>query len=264
MRRMQEPSHRDRRDPPAGRGAQRARWRRACFVLLCLVSYVPFLAPGGWFLPSAAVVLAALLAAIRWTGWTWADIGLRSAGRPAGQLGIGVALGAGAMTLIVVGRLLQHGQVLAVERAGLGAAIASALVFAAYSAVAEEVLFRGYLLRMLGDRSELGLVLISTAAFVVYHLPQLGVPWPAFLYWGLQGALLALAAIRTGALWLLIGLHLGGNLVARLTLDPDSVLVQVPSGSEARYWVNVAVAALLLALIHRYVGRERPRTTSRR
>lgn len=77
-------------------------------------------------------------------------------------------------------------------------------------AVLEELVFRGYLLQQLWACSKAFAVVGTSAAYALVHLRQLPV-WPAsaFELTGLfvLGVVLALATLRTGQLYLAIGLH---------------------------------------------------------
>ena len=76
----------------------------------------------------------------------------------------------------------------------------------------EELLCRGYILKVVisGTNTFWGM-LISSAIFAALHLGNPGAGWMAMLGIFFAGMLLAFAAVRTGKLWLSIGLHIGWN-----------------------------------------------------
>src|ERR1035437_5113838 len=76
----------------------------------------------------------------------------------------------------------------------------------------EELLCRGYLLQTItGGTNIYWGMLISSAIFAALHLGNPGSGWMAMLGIFFAGMLLAFAAVRTGKLWLSIGLHIGWN-----------------------------------------------------
>lgn len=76
----------------------------------------------------------------------------------------------------------------------------------------EELLSRGYHLQNLVDGLNLPLgVLISSGVFALLHLANPGANWASTLGILAAGYFLAYGWIRTGRLWLSIGLHIGWN-----------------------------------------------------
>jgi uncharacterized protein len=93
--------------------------------------------------------------------------------------------------------------------AGIAFAVASALV----AAVAEEVIFRGIVFRIIEDRSGtlVGLV-VSAALFGLLHGANTGATVASTVSIALEaGVLLGLAYCAVRSLWLPIGLHFGWN-----------------------------------------------------
>ncbi len=80
--------------------------------------------------------------------------------------------------------------------------------------IAEELMFRGYWLanlqESLGTRWAL---ILSSFAFGLAHAANPGFGSPALIGLLLAGLLFAFAVLRTGNLWLAIGLHIGWNFV---------------------------------------------------
>ena len=81
----------------------------------------------------------------------------------------------------------------------------------------EELLFRGYVLQTI--RSGWGLVsgmVVSSVIFALFHMGNSAINWTNILGIFAMGLLLAFAAVRTGRLWLSIGLHTGWNFFLML------------------------------------------------
>ncbi|MBD3942847.1 CPBP family intramembrane metalloprotease [Microbacterium sp. NEAU-LLC] len=97
-------------------------------------------------------------------------------------------------------------------------------------AVAEEVLFRGVVLRLLQRAFGTWIALAGSAAlFGLLHLLNPGAsPWGAVSIAVEAGLMLGAAFVATGSLWLPIGLHLGWNVAL------VAVFGTVTSGSDAQ------------------------------
>jgi uncharacterized protein len=77
----------------------------------------------------------------------------------------------------------------------------------------EELLFRGYRLQNLLDGlSPIWAVLISSAWFGLVHIANPNATWVSTIGILLAGIFMAYPVLRTGQLWLSIGLHIGWNL----------------------------------------------------
>lgn len=77
----------------------------------------------------------------------------------------------------------------------------------------EELLFRGYLLQNLADGLKMPLaVFLSALIFGLAHLPNANSSWVAVVGIFAAGYFLAYAYLRTGQLWLAIGIHIGWNI----------------------------------------------------
>ena len=87
-----------------------------------------------------------------------------------------------------------------------------ALIFFALVGWTEEILARGYLLQNLIDGINLpAAVLFSSAAFSFLHIINPGFSWLAAMGILAAGLLFAYSYLKTGQLWLAIGLHIGWN-----------------------------------------------------
>ncbi|QRK13172.1 CPBP family intramembrane metalloprotease [Archangium violaceum] len=85
------------------------------------------------------------------------------------------------------------------------------------SSATDDVLVRGFLFRHLsGVLSAGALVALTTFVYVLNHVWYMQLTLESSLYLGLLGLMFSLALVRTGSLWLSIGLHWGGNVVYRL------------------------------------------------
>ncbi|HIE37809.1 MAG TPA: NUDIX domain-containing protein [Anaerolineales bacterium] len=80
-------------------------------------------------------------------------------------------------------------------------------------AAAEEVAFRGYLLRALTTwRGPAVGVVVTSLLFALFHALNPNPSWLAMLNIALAGVVFALAAERAGTLWLAVGYHFAWNL----------------------------------------------------
>jgi membrane protease YdiL (CAAX protease family) len=86
-----------------------------------------------------------------------------------------------------------------------------------FVAIAEEVMFRGYILRnlMLSVNKHIALI-ISSLLFALIHLGNPNITWFSFLNIVLAGIFLGLSYIYTKNLWFPIALHLSWNLFQTL------------------------------------------------
>jgi hypothetical protein len=97
----------------------------------------------------------------------------------------------------------------ALQAAGL--VLGSLLVFALVGFY-EELTFRGYYLLNIKDGMGLRWALVfSSIAFALAHTGNPSASWASFAGLVAAGLFLAYARVRTGQLWLPIGLHLGWN-----------------------------------------------------
>jgi len=145
------------------------------------------------------------------------SVGLAFCGR--WHLEFGMGLGIGALMILSVGALEQflgvaHFTVNSASPgrfAGWGVGL---LVFLLVAAVDEELIFRGYpfqrLMEALGPAAA---VALFSGAFGLVHLRNPDHAWLSTLNTMLVGVPLAVAYLRTRALWLPVGIHLAWNYV---------------------------------------------------
>jgi len=148
----------------------------------------------------------------------FAGLGLKLDSRTLPDLLAGIGIAAGIMALVfglhlALGWLTVEG--FAWEREDLPSVLGGmALMFVIFALTGwnEELLSRGYHLQTLVSGTNLlwGVV-ISSVIFSVLHLSNPGALWNSAAGIFLAGLFLAYAYLRTGQLWLSIGLHLGWN-----------------------------------------------------
>jgi|GEM_PF-2248008 len=95
--------------------------------------------------------------------------------------------------------------------------LAQALLAMFLSSATDDVLVRGFFFRHLSGHLSAGaLVTLTTCFYIVNHAWYVRLTLEDAVFLGLIGLMFALALVRTGSLWLGIGLHWGGNVVYRL------------------------------------------------
>jgi membrane protease YdiL (CAAX protease family) len=226
------------------------------------------LAPGllySWTLLAGTALAAAVV-----TGY-WLGFHRRALGfpwRPAAAVEVAVGLGLGAGSALLLGiAYLATGAEVRTAASGVGglAAVAVAILSILPAAVAEEWMFREYLIRALNARGGRTLgVVVASAVFVVAHFPNAGGTAPlAMVDVFVAGVALGIAYRTTGALWLPAAWHfawnatLGGLLGLPVSgIEFASLVRVVPAGPG--WWTGgrfgaeasvVAVTADLAALV---------------
>ena len=171
----------------------------------------------------ATVGVLALLGMVKGRGSLLADYGLIVRLRDWRWLlvGIGVSIvatGATALLDAVSGSTPQQEVVRAIERSAPAAQVLGALAVVTLAPLAEELLFRGLLLRGLLRRTgAVWAAMISGGVFALSHLVDpSAAPFLAPLM--LVGVVSAMRAIRTGELSQSVLLHAGFNLTAAVSL----------------------------------------------
>lgn len=166
---------------------------------------------------STSVVMLAYLVLVKIREWRAVlELGVRPMPR---ELGIGLALGAVACMAIVAGSLAlqawQGGAPAASDDVLLEGAL-RAFVLSRQSAVIEEIVFRGLLLRWLWGR--LGVdraVLLQALVFGAAHYPQGGAPQVVLAT--VMGLVLGYAFLWRRSLWTPIGVHFAWDVLALLS-----------------------------------------------
>lgn len=171
----------------------------------------------------ATVAVLALVGTIKGRGSLYADYGLVVRLRDWRWLLIGVGLsivtwGATALLDAISDSTPQQEVVRAIERSSTLGQVLGALAVVTLAPLAEELLFRGLLLRgLLRRMGAVTAAMISGAVFAVSHLVDPNAaPFLAPLM--LVGVVSAIRAIRTGELSQSVLLHAGFNLTAAISL----------------------------------------------
>ncbi|UOE94805.1 type II CAAX endopeptidase family protein [Alkalihalobacillus sp. LMS39] len=128
-----------------------------------------------------------------------------------------------------------------------------ALFTAGFTAFAEELIFRGYIVKILKEHlSWRWIVLIICFLFTLYHLPQWGLPLPYWIRYFIMAVVFTLPFIVTKSLWLSIGIHFGGNFTYYLLLTELGFLATEKNENiiETMGWVSLGVAFVLLCFIY--------------
>jgi membrane protease YdiL (CAAX protease family) len=176
--------------------------------------------PQGRVVGAQLFALAALLAAFKLLTSLLdrrplGSVGLAFCGRWRLELGMGV--GIGALMILTVGALEQllgaaHFTVNCAspgQFAGWGVGL---LVFLFVAATDEELIFRGYPFQRLADAlGPAAAVALFSGAFGLVHLRNPDHTWLSTLNTMLVGVPLAVAYLRTRALWLPVGIHFAWN-----------------------------------------------------
>ena len=261
-------------------GRLRAGWRLAIFVVFFLIALVAAGLAASLFVrePSVALevgVLAATTGAATWLMMRFLEhqsvlsIGLvlrqKSFAEVRSGLGGGIAL-VGGVTVVEWG-------IGAIRFDGSGTTPAAALPYVvamtallSISAMTEEVLFRGYAFQRLVEGSGGPVaVAISSLVFGGLHAGNPHATRLSILNTMLAGALLALAYLKTRALWLPIGFHFSwnwtllvlGHPVSGLEVapmpwraTPASELIWLHGGSYGPEGGVVATAALFVGILY--------------
>lgn len=94
----------------------------------------------------------------------------------------------------------------------------------------EELLCRGYILQTITSGwGKLAGIWFSSCIFALLHIGNPGINGPAALGIIFAGLLLGFAAVRTGNLWLAIGIHLGWNFCEGMIFGFPTSGVAIPS-----------------------------------
>jgi len=238
---------------------------------------------GRWWLTLliGAAAAALSLAAYRWVVRRTERRPVTELARPGAARALGRGLGAGVLLFASVIGLIALAGGYRVDGTGSVAAAAGLLGMLTAAAVAEEVVFRGVLLRVLEERAgTVGALVLTSVLFGALHLvnPDASL-WGAAAVAAEGGLMLGAAYVATRTLWLPIGLHLGWNFTAAgvfgaevsgsdvaqgllhgVTSGPALLTGGAfgPEGSLVAVGAGLVLTAVLLRLAHRR-GRVVPR-----
>ncbi len=160
-----------------------------------------------------AAALFATRRVARRDGLSWSDVGLRREGATRDAL-VGLAIGLANFALVIAAAA-PLGWVAIAPTARVAAAALSLAPTAALLLLAsafEEITNRGLLVPLLAPRGAATTVLVTAGGFAAFHLPNPGIDAVALLDVFVAGVALCVARLRSGAIWLPIGWHLGWNL----------------------------------------------------
>lgn len=169
------------------------------------------------FLGLSIIFLAAAGAIAKWQGFdglsAWGLVFKKSA---RGQLGTGLLVGICIYTLYTVTSLfLDIDRIKEIPPVTVFISQFALFAFGTFfSSLSEDILTRGYLYRFFHKNTKpYLLVFISAALYVLNHIYRLtdGVAVLSYLF--VIGIFLMLAMVRTGNIWLTLGLHWAGNIV---------------------------------------------------
>ncbi|HLN61467.1 MAG TPA: CPBP family intramembrane glutamic endopeptidase [Symbiobacteriaceae bacterium] len=202
-------------------------------------------AMGLWLL-GAALFFAAFVWLARATGA--GDGGLRLHPGWRRNLGIGLIYGLFCMTLAIAGDV-AFGKYAVTPHPWprLLAALLPVAVGTLFIALSEELVFRGYLMRILGDRAPAAIAVVSALLFVALHLKHWGEPPVYWIGLFVKGLFYAIPVLATRSVWFGIGHHWGWNFVHFLLFGG---VTGAAVHEAARYpwpadWGHLAVATLM-------------------
>lgn len=155
------------------------------------------------------MIIGIVVFAIKKGFTSWSDLGLdESTKKAAIKLTLGFLAGM-AFSAAEIGILciVEHTQVTVFSN-GIQAvsAVLFGLVIYASVGLSEEVLFRGYIQSLFGERKVLGIV-VTAILFAAIHLLNSSYSAVSLIYLIFSGLLFSLLREVTGSLWLPIGLH---------------------------------------------------------
>lgn len=196
------------------------------FVFIAFVTYFFFAAALLWILPENAIVIIAVfsnfaaaaianaLALRTFERGRLADIGLGWTAGSRRNLSIGLLGGIGAAMVVLLGPVVLRGADLARDPSQ-HFAWPSLLFFSLillFGAIGEEMLFRGYAFQVfMAAVGPFAAILPVAVLFGFMHASNPGFTVLAGINTFLWGVLLGYSFLRSGDLWLPIGLHFGWN-----------------------------------------------------
>jgi len=190
---------------------------------------------------------------------------------------LGLGSGAGAACAVLVLPILTGAAYFATVPASehVWASLAFLLFVLLFAAFGEEMLFHGYAFQLLVRR--LGAFTTILPAAVIFGLAHMGnenSSWRGIGNTMLFGVLFGYAYLRTGALWLPIGIHFGWNVVLPLFGANLSGFTMGVTGYELRWkasdlisggaygpegsLLTTAIVVVLFFVLHRYTVEQEP------
>lgn len=124
-------------------------------------------------------------------------------------------------------------------------AILSMAIGAGFTALSEELVFRGYLVRILQGRSQAFIAVVTALLFVALHLPRWGEPMPYFIGLFFKGLFYAILVLKSSSIWAAIGHHWAWNFTYFLFFGYEqifSITTVAPVGGSVSLWVAVGLA----------------------
>lgn len=197
------------------------------FLFLALAGLIVFpiiFRPAGYLIQAAlgtfaAAAIANAIALRVFERGRLADIGMNWHPGSARNLGVGIAGGIGAACLVLVGPLatgladMQPSP----DQPGSAASVLFVTVVLLFGAVGEEMLFRGYGFQVLmGGLGRFATILPVSVLFSLAHLNNPNATLMSTVNTFGFSVVLGYAFIRSGDLWLPIGVHFGWNWVLPL------------------------------------------------
>lgn len=193
-------------------------------------------------------------------------LGLSVRGPWSQALGVGFSFGLGFTTLLLLGLWVtgcarftwNHPTQQMIGQLGL------LLLFLSIEAMAEEVVFRGYLFQtLLRGIGPLAALFLTSAFFALSHVQHPNITVLAVVNLFLAGVMFGMLYLRLGTLWLVIGVHAGwnfGKLLVKLPLSGYTFPLTTPITGmlTAKQWITggafgleggLGVSVLLLCAI---------------
>lgn len=176
-----------------------------------------------WIGTTASALVAGWIALSHFDGRPLGALGFPLSRAALREIGLGFLFGGGLLGASVL-LIAATGAVRVTRDAGgpgdYVAQLSITLLYFAFAAAAEELLFRGYPFQVLVEGiGTWPAVLISSAIFSWLHGQNPNITALAFGNIFLAGVLLALAYLRTRSLWFATAVHLGWNWVMASALD---------------------------------------------
>lgn len=140
------------------------------------------------------------------------DMGIHSLKATGKELGIGLLMGAGVMTLVFAVLLLTGNARVHDWTLSFSAATIQSLLMFIMVGVGEEVLGRGFIMSTLRQTKSMPVVIaVSSIIFSLLHIQNNAFSLIPFINIALVGVLFAVMYMRSGNIWMPIGYHIAWN-----------------------------------------------------